>query len=136
MLRGNMVTTTVGAVILDRSGEQPKVLLTQRNVEPFKGRWCLPGGHIERYETAAEAVLREVREETGLDFRGAFMDWFEEIYPDLDVHNVVLMYRGEAAGELAACEREVSDIGWFPLSQARTLPLAFCHQRVLEDLAL
>jgi len=131
-----MPATTVGAVILDRSGKEPKVLLTRRNVEPFKGKWCLPGGHIERFETAAAAVVREVREEIGLEFRGTFLDWFEEIYPDLGVHNVVLMYLGEATGELVACEREVSDIGWFPLGEARALPLAFCHQRVLAELAL
>lgn len=52
----------VGAVIV-RGG---RVLLVQRGREPAKGRWSIPGGLIEIGEMLTEAVVREVREETGL----------------------------------------------------------------------
>jgi 8-oxo-dGTP pyrophosphatase MutT (NUDIX family) len=52
------------AAIFDVSGE--RLLLTRR---ADNGRWCLPGGHMEPGESAAEACLREVREETGLAVR-------------------------------------------------------------------
>ncbi|MFN2624567.1 MAG: NUDIX hydrolase [Mycobacteriales bacterium] len=53
-----------GAVIRDDSG---RLLLVRRRHEPSRGLWSLPGGRVEPGETAAEACVREVREETGLD---------------------------------------------------------------------
>jgi 8-oxo-dGTP diphosphatase len=53
----------VGAVVL-RGCE---VLLIKRGKDPLRGRWLVPGGTVELGETLQEAVVREVREETGLD---------------------------------------------------------------------
>ena len=53
----------VGAVIKDADG---RLLLIRRGHEPGKGLWSLPGGRIEDGETDAQAVVREVAEETGL----------------------------------------------------------------------
>ena len=53
----------VGAVITDESG---RMLLILRGHEPGKGLWSIPGGRIEPGESDAQAVVREVREETGL----------------------------------------------------------------------
>jgi ADP-ribose pyrophosphatase YjhB (NUDIX family) len=44
-----------------------KVLLARRSVKPEKGKWCVPAGFVELDETVAEAAVREVREETGLE---------------------------------------------------------------------
>jgi 8-oxo-dGTP diphosphatase len=54
----------VGAVIEDDAG---RMLLIQRGHEPGKGLWSVPGGRIEPGETDQQAVVREIREETGLD---------------------------------------------------------------------
>ena len=54
----------VGAVIKD---DQGRLLLIKRGHEPGAGLWSLPGGRIEPGETDAEALVREMREETGLD---------------------------------------------------------------------
>lgn len=43
-----------------------KVLLIQRGIEPFKGKWALPGGFLRMDETAEECARRELQEETGL----------------------------------------------------------------------
>jgi mutator protein MutT len=53
----------VGAVVRDEHG---RLLLIKRGHEPDAGRWSLPGGRIEAGETDAEALVREMREETGL----------------------------------------------------------------------
>lgn len=52
----------VGAVIV----HEGRVLLVQRGREPMKGRWTIPGGLVEVGEMLHEAVVRETREETGL----------------------------------------------------------------------
>jgi 8-oxo-dGTP diphosphatase len=53
----------VGAVIKDHSG---RLLLIKRGHEPGKGLWSIPGGRVEAGESDAAALVREVREETGL----------------------------------------------------------------------
>ncbi len=45
------------------------VLLIRRGAKPLAGEWSLPGGRIERGERAADAALRELKEETGIDAR-------------------------------------------------------------------
>jgi 8-oxo-dGTP diphosphatase len=53
----------VGAVVFDAAG---RLLLVRRAREPGRGRWSVPGGRVESGETDAQAVMREVAEETGL----------------------------------------------------------------------
>lgn len=53
-------------IVVFRDGE---VLLIKRGKPPYEGQWSLPGGKIEYGETAAEAALRELREETGTTAR-------------------------------------------------------------------
>ncbi len=57
------VTDCVGAVIMDEAG---RLLLIKRGHEPGKGLWSIPGGRVEAGESDADALVREVREETGL----------------------------------------------------------------------
>ena len=57
------VIPCVGAVIKDERG---RLLLIKRGHEPGAGLWSLPGGRIEPGETDAEALVREMLEETGL----------------------------------------------------------------------
>lgn len=53
----------VGAVVV----QDRRVLLVRRGTEPLKGHWTLPGGLLEVGEALTAGVIREVREETGLD---------------------------------------------------------------------
>lgn len=53
----------VGAIILD--GDQ--ILLEKRKNPPGKGKWSVPGGLVDLGETAEQAVIREVKEETELE---------------------------------------------------------------------
>jgi len=118
---------TTGAII-EREG---KVLLTKRNIDPFRDCWCLPGGHIEIGENASDAVKREVQEETGLSFEPKFFGYFNEIFPDLDWHAVVLMFSGQAEGEVKSNE-EVSEWKWASPEEALGENLAFVNKEILE----
>lgn len=131
-----MAKATVAAVIFPATGNRKSVLLTRRDVAPFKGCWCLPGGHIDEFETVDRAVRREAFEETGLDFDpSTFLGWFDEIFPEHRFHAVVLAFSGSGSGTLAAQPGEVAEIGWFPLEEACALPLAFNHNLVLQRYA-
>src|SRR3954453_20131468 len=60
------VVPCVGAVVHDTAG---RLLLIRRGHDPHRGSWSLPGGRVESGESVAEAVEREVLEETGLVVR-------------------------------------------------------------------
>ena len=51
------------------------VLLVQEARGPYEGRWGLPKGYVDPDESIEHAVLRELKEETGLDGVGALMDY-------------------------------------------------------------
>lgn len=57
---------TVDAVVFRRTAGRTQVLLINRNREPYKGKWAVPGGFIEMDEELEDAVARELQEETGL----------------------------------------------------------------------
>jgi ADP-ribose pyrophosphatase YjhB (NUDIX family) len=53
-------------VVNVRVADGDRVLLVERGIDPYRGRWCLPGGHAEFDEAPAAAAARELAEETGL----------------------------------------------------------------------
>ncbi len=122
----NPIPSVVAILEQDR-----RILLVQRAVEPGKGAWCLPGGFIELGETVPDAIVREVKEETGLECRPfELLDVCSDLggfYGDI----LVVCYRAEiVAGETNAGD-DASALDFF---QAGSVPrLAFqCHRRFLE----
>ena len=63
MTEGNPLVPCVGALAYDAEG---RLLLIRRRNEPGRGLWSVPGGRVEAGESDAEAVVREMAEETGL----------------------------------------------------------------------
>jgi 8-oxo-dGTP diphosphatase len=124
----SMPKATVAAIVTNSASQ---ILLTRRNIEPYKDHWCLPGGHIDPYETVTSAVVREVKEETGLDFDAHYCGYSDEIIPDRGLHAVVLVFTGRGSGTLQRQEVEVTEMRWFTLDEARALPLAFTHNQIL-----
>ncbi|WIV66352.1 NUDIX domain-containing protein [Natrialbaceae archaeon AArc-T1-2] len=116
------------AVIVD-DGE---VLLMERAHPPFEGQWVLPGGLVERDETAREACIREVREEVGLEVE---VETFVGLYDDPDRDdrgNVSAAYRCSPRGDPTPDPREEARrVATFDLA---SLPgMGFDHDRIVAD---
>ena len=97
--------------------ENQKILLVERGKEPLKGYWSIPGGIVETGEKLAEAIRREVAEETGLEIEPYSMfEIFERVIPDdaglPEYHYVLIDYLcRRVAGEPAAAS-DVSRVAW------------------------
>ena len=92
-----------------------RLLMVRRGRGPAQGRWSIPGGRVELGETLAEAVVRELREETGLDGVWVeFLGWVERIGDDH--HFVILDFSVVALedGPLVAGD-DAAEATWVPL---------------------
>jgi 8-oxo-dGTP diphosphatase len=123
---------TVGAIITKVENGITSILLALRNTEPYKNYWSLPGGHIDPYETAEHAVIREVKEEVGLDLQPQFLFYFDEIIPEKNVHAVVNVFAGHASGNIKLSEGEILDARWVAIDEALKMELAFLHRAVIQ----
>jgi 8-oxo-dGTP diphosphatase len=113
----------VGAIV-QRDGA---LLLVQRAREPARGKWSVPGGRVQFGEALAEAVVREVREETGLAVRvERFAGWAEGTgSAPAPYHHVILDFFVTEAepGAPAHAGDDASDLRWVPMSELGTVDL-------------
>jgi mutator protein MutT len=100
----------VGAVIV----QDGKVLLVKRKHEPLAGQWSLPGGAVETGETLEACLVREMREETGLEIAvGPVIEVLDRITRDEDgrvmYHFVLVDYLCWPTGGVLAPDSDVAD---------------------------
>ena len=127
---------TVDCVVFGLDDEDLKVLLIQRDLEPFAGRWALPGGFVRLDETLDEAARRELQEETGL--QRVFLEQlytFGDLQRDPRERVVTVAYYAlvRLSDHQVRAATDARNAAWFGIED---LPdLAFDHATVL-DLAL
>lgn len=119
---------------LVRNGD--RILLVQRARPPLQGCWGLPGGGVELGETVEEAVVREVREETGLQVEvSRFLGYANAIDRDeadrVRYHYVILYFEVHVTGGLLHAGDDAAHAEWVTVTEARRRPLTDAVDRCL-----
>ncbi|MDQ1712962.1 MAG: 8-oxo-dGTP diphosphatase [Frankiaceae bacterium] len=117
-----------GAFVRDDTG---RVLLILRANDPGRGRWSLPAGRIEEGETAAEAAVREVREETGLDVVVGDVLWHGVVGP---FH--VEDFAATVSGGVLRAGDDAADARWFTADEVPALHLSENLLAVLREVGI
>lgn len=124
-------SVTADCVIFGFDGVGIKVLLIERGLEPFKGKWALPGGFMMIDETAEDCAKRELEEETGLKNISV-----EQFYTFSDVNrdprDRVITVAHYALVKLADVKGgdDAASAHWFSMNEIPSL--AFDHDRILR----
>ncbi|MBR6488948.1 MAG: NUDIX hydrolase [Muribaculaceae bacterium] len=122
---------TTDCVIFGFDGTNLKVLLVERGIEPFKGKWALPGGFLKLDEDAEQGARRELKEETGLET--AYIRQFHTFTaPDRDPRErvITISYYALVRLQEVVGGDDAARAEWFDLDQIP--PLAFDHDRILN----
>ena len=124
------VATAVGALIISRKG----LLLLEREKEPARGKFSLPGGFVDPGETLEEALLRECEEEIGWKADRKALEYFcsfpntyrykEVLYYTCDIFYIIKQDTFDAAN-LYRDPLEVSSLRIVPLTEIQSETLAF-----------
>ena len=106
------------------------LLMIKRGKDPGRGLWSLPGGRVEYGEYLADALRREVSEETGLEVTiGDLVGFFEVVG---EPHYVILDFFARAEGELSPSPGDdVDEARWVPLKEVGSLE---CTPRFVETM--
>lgn len=113
----NPSSATVALILNDRN----ELLVCRRAKEPAKGTLDLPGGFVDMNETGEEGIIREVKEETGLDILHPLYLFSLPniyIYSGFPVHTLDMFFLCDA-GSVRHCEAmdDVADCFFMPLSE-------------------
>jgi ADP-ribose pyrophosphatase len=108
----------VGALILNKG----RLLLVKRGAQPGQGKWSIPGGLVELGERVEDAVVREVKEECGLDIEvERLIDVFDSITRDemgrIQYQFVVVNFLTKIKGGTLKNADDVLEARWVPLDE-------------------
>ena len=119
---------TVDGVIL----ENGEILLIKRKGEPFKGKWALPGGFVEYNEKVEDAVIREIREETGVNAEiKELVGVYSDPKRDPRGHTVSIVFLLDIISGGIKCGDDACNAKFFNLKK---LPdLSFDHDKIISD---
>ena len=119
MAKTEMAVFTNMCMVTDGQGN----VLVQRRTDPGWPGVTFPGGHVEPDETFTDAVIREVREETGLTVIHPVLCGLKQFYTREGARYVVFLYRADAyEGELTSSDE--GEAFWIPRTSLKDYPLA------------
>jgi 8-oxo-dGTP diphosphatase len=109
-----------------------EIVLVKRGIEPFKGRWAIPGGGVEIGETVEQAAVREAKEETGLDVKlTGIVGVYSEPGRDPRGHTVSIVYQAVPVGGEMKADTDAAEV--IKTGNLFKNPLAFDHELILEN---
>lgn len=129
MTAGARPRVGVGAVIL----QDGNLLMIKRGRPPRQGQWAVPGGKVRWGETLHEAVVREVREETGLEVKVDELVWVGETIGE-DWHFILLDFAAHVLGGVLEPADDADEAVWVPLSEVDRLPITSSMTDLLNQL--
>ena len=123
----------VGAIILNAD----QILLEKRKNSPGKGKWTIPGGLVDLGETAEQAVIREVKEETGLEvYEPRLVDVVNYIsFGEKDgvkYHYVIIDYIVTSKGGKVNAASDADDLKWVPFQEVEKYNLTESFRRFFQ----
>lgn len=125
----------VGSALLVRD-EANRILLGQRNKDPQRGAWVIPGGKIHAFESMAQAAAREIQEETGLEVEVSNQFRVYEIIDPPSEHRIVIYSWGKVIGGTLKASDDLAEARFFPIQELGDVPTTPLVRRVLEDAGL
>ncbi len=131
------VRLTADVVLFGEFDGAVHVLLIERGWEPFKGRWALPGGHVDVGEETADAAYRELTEETGISV-GALLPVgaYDAVGRDPRGRYVTIAYAGRMGHRVEpTAGDDAAKAEWVRLDRIMSgeYLLAFDHAEILRD---
>ncbi|HKZ75418.1 MAG TPA: NUDIX domain-containing protein [Actinomycetota bacterium] len=127
---------SAGGVVYRRVGVVIEVALAARRTRRGELAWGLPKGEIEPDETAEQAAVREVREETGLEaeIEASLGDIrYFYVWEGVRIRKAVRFFLMRATGgDVSLHDHEMEDVRWFPLSGALRRAAYRGEREVLE----
>ena len=111
---------STAAFILNSKGE---LLIAKRAKEPAMGTLDLPGGFVDNAETAEQGMVREIKEETGLDIQPENIEYLFSIpnvyhYSGMDIHTLDLFFLCKVDDvQTVAAADDAADLTWLPLRE-------------------
>ena len=123
---------TADCIVITREAE-PKVLLIQRGIEPYKDRWAFPGGFMNMDETTEECAIRELMEETGLKVEELHqIGAYSKVDRDPRGRTITVAYLAIIDKPVAVTgQDDAAKAEWWPINALP--PLAFDHEDIMRD---
>ena len=123
----------VGAIII----KDGKILLEKRKNEPGRGKWSIPGGLVELGESVEQTVIREVREETGLEVeKPEHIDVVDNVIRDengeIKYHFVIIDYFVKLKGGTLEARSDAEELRWVTFDEVEKYDLTITFRAFFQ----